>query len=608
MQRFKSHVLTVIFFVFSVLASTITASPQVSGTLAPWQAITLLFDGPKCGETSSPNPFSDYRLTVSFIKDTVQLVVPGHFAADGNAAFTSATKGNKWRVYFLPPSAGKWNYSVSFRKGKDIAVKDETGESAEYMDGFSGTLKIKSTRKGANALGKLRYVGTHYLQFAESKTYFLKAGVDAPENLLAYDDFDATPNVGNRRKSWTPHKQDYNADADAYLWGADRSKGKNLLGAIHYLSVKGLNAFSFLTFNVDGDDRNVFPHLLKVDEASYEKEANIKDTNHLWEIYVEHDRFDVSKMDQWEQLFSYGDSKGMFLHFKTQETENNHKMDGGELGRERKLYYRELISRYGHHLAINWNLGEENTQSTGQVQQMASYFHTNDPYQSPIVLHTYPNQHEKVYRPLLGQQSDLQGISIQTKNSDFSLVHGAVHKWVKASKNAGKPWVVAVDEPGDASHALLPDSEDSLHNNARINGLWGTLLAGGYGTEWYFGYKHAHSDLSCEDWRSRDLFWNQCKVALEFFNNHPLPLTEMQSMDTLTSNPNDFVYAKPGEVYLIYSTDGAPIDFEIPAKGFEMTWFNPRSGEYLPVKNTATSSKEIVCPTQQDWLLYLYRP
>ena len=33
--------------------------------------------------------------------------------------------------------------------------------------------------------------------------------------------------------------------------------------------------------------------------------------------------------------------------------------DNGDLGPQRKLYYRELIARFGHHLALNWNLGEE---------------------------------------------------------------------------------------------------------------------------------------------------------------------------------------------------------------------------------------------------------
>ena len=46
-------------------------------------------------------------------------------------------------------------------------------------------------------------------------------------------------------------------------------------------------------------------------------------------------------------------------------------LDGGELGPERKLYCRELIARFGHALALNWNLGEENTQSAARERAMA---------------------------------------------------------------------------------------------------------------------------------------------------------------------------------------------------------------------------------------------
>jgi len=34
-------------------------------------------------------------------------------------------------------------------------------------------------------------------------------------------------------------------------------------------------------------------------------------------------------------------------------------LDSGELGNERKLYYRELIARFGHHVSLE-NLGSEN--------------------------------------------------------------------------------------------------------------------------------------------------------------------------------------------------------------------------------------------------------
>ena len=61
-------------------------------------------------------------------------------------------------------------------------------------------------------------------------------------------------------KDWEPHAKDFDESASPFLW--QKTKGKNLLGAINYLASERLNVFSFLTFNVDGDDRNIFPQLL----------------------------------------------------------------------------------------------------------------------------------------------------------------------------------------------------------------------------------------------------------------------------------------------------------------------------------------------------------
>ena len=49
-----------------------------------------------------------------------------------------------------------------------------------------------------------------------------------------------------------------------------------------------------------------------------------------------------------------------------------------------------------------------------------------------------------------------------------------------------------------------PDADDPSHDEVNGPVLWGNLMAGGAGVEWYFGYKFAHSDLNCEDWHSRD--------------------------------------------------------------------------------------------------------
>ena len=599
------------FIVLIFLFSSCIKKPDISGEMKVWHKITLTFTGPESGETASPNPFTDYRLEVTFTRDDKSFIVPGYYAADGNAAYTSATLGDKWRVHFCPDAPGEWNYHVSFKKGTDIAISREEGVSAEYMDGKKGSFLVEESDKTGSDLraqGRLKYAGEHYLQFSQSGEYFVKCGVDAPENLLAYYEIDDTPNVGDRLKKWEDHANDYDEDASDFLWGPNKEKGKNILGAINYLNKKGLNAFSFLTFNIDGDDRNVYPHLLSVELSDYEKLANVKKNPTAWENLVIHDRFDVSKMDQWEQIFSYGEMKGMYLHFKTQENENDQKMDGGELGRERKLYYRELIARYSHHLALNWNLGEENTNTLSQVKDQARYFAENDPYKSISVVHTYPNEHDKYYQPFVDNKTDVLGFSVQTNKPDFSRVHQVTNKWVKASAESGRKLIIAVDEPGDAKHSLLPDTDNPDHDNARMNALWGTLMAGGSGVEWYFGYSHIHSDLTCESWRSRDLFWDQCKVALDFFNENNLPLTEMENMNELTTSENDYVFAKTGEVYLIFLKESQTVELELPDIGYQVQWLNPKTGEILLVEGeTIHEEVKLDCPFVKDALLYLHK-
>jgi len=84
---------------------------------------------------------------------------------------------------------------------------------------------------------------------------------------------------------------------------------------------------------------------------------------------------------------------------------------GGDLGPQRKLYYRELIARFAHHMALNWNLGEEiNNATHEQKVAWANYFHTTDPYRHHIVIHNMGEPHYD----LLGKASALTGFSLQT--------------------------------------------------------------------------------------------------------------------------------------------------------------------------------------------------
>ena len=583
---------------------------QITGELKKWHKVTLTFDGPNTSEEADYNPFMNYRFNVTFShKQSGKLfVVPGYYAADGDAGQSSSEQGNKWRVHFAPDEIGEWTYDVDFRKGNYSAVstKPDTGLSGSYMDGARGTFNIEKTDKTGNdfrAKGRLQYVGERYLKFAETGEYFLKQGPDAPENFLSYIDLDGTFKDDGHKdemvKTWSAHLQDYKQNDPTWKNG----KGKAIIGALNYLASKGLNSVSFLTNNIAGDDQNVFPYT----------------------DYDTYDRIDVSKMDQWEIIFEHAQELGLFLHFKMFEVENQGLLDNGGVGAYTKLYYRELMARFGHHLALNWNLCEENgewvTNPTTPPQEeeqrlaMTTYFKKNDPYHHHLVIHNGVE-----FEDLLGPESGLTGPSVQTNKEDFSRVHGQVLRWLNASKEAGFQWAVAVDEPGDAQHSLITDEENPDHDNARRNALWGTFMAGGWGNEWYFGYAHPHSDLTCEDYRSRDLFWDQAVHAMDFFKKNDIPFWETENRNDLVGNKENkntvYCLAKENEVYVVYlnSVPTSKLDLSNATGDFEVLWFNPKKGGDLRKSKVKKVSGGAVVDLgkspdkkQQDWAILIRR-
>jgi hypothetical protein len=226
-----------------------------------------------------------------------------------------------------------------------------------------------------------------------------------------------------------------------------------------------------------------------------------------------------------------------------------------------------------------------------------------DPYTHHIVIHTFPNRQDSVYIPLLGDQSMLTGASLQ---NNWATVHQRVFFWIQESEKTGRPWVVANDEqnphytgvPPDSGYAAFdgvakPERGSAPYtlNDIRKNTLWGVLMAGGAGVEYYFGYTLPQNDLNCEDWRSRDQSWNYCRIALAFFQENKIPFWEMQNMDNLVGNMNNdnskYCFAKPGEVYVVYlpTCGSAELDLNDYTTTYKVQWFNPRKGGPLQYGN-----------------------
>ncbi len=577
-----------------------------------WHKLTLSFTGPELSE-SEPATFRDHRLNVTFTGPSgQQYVVPGFFAADGNAGETSAETGTVWQVRFCPDEVGEWAWEASFRVGEGVAVRREAdaGNPAQF-DGEQGNFQVLASDKSGRdfrAQGMLRNTGQRYLQYAGSDKFFIKGGAGSPENFLAFEDFDGTYDAGgthfpalgeNQLHAYGPHVGDWKEGDPVWQSG----KGKGIIGSLNYLSGQGINAAYILLMNVQGDGQDLWPW-------------TDPDPENL-------ETYDVSKLDQWETVFTHMDRVGVLADFLFTETENENLFEaesGVAFGHRRKMYYREMIARFGHHLGIVWNLGEENgkednepwgsANSTEQRKQFARYIQDLDPYDHPIVVHNWPNDEEKIFSPLLGDEA-FSGLSIQRHEA----YNAEVQDWIERSAEAGHPWIVAIDEPLGWEYGCVPDAEDPDHDIPRQEVLWGTLMAGGFGVDWYFGWQNnaPTSDLSNEDWRSRENMWIQTRYALDFFHEH-LPFERMMAQNELTPDTTDYVFALPNDAYVVYlkNGNGSQLDLSGAEGEFDVRWFDPRRGGELQmgdVKMVAGGKAvELGLPPaaiEQDWVVLL---
>jgi hypothetical protein len=565
--------------------------PTIAGELKTWHPITLSFTGPYASETdeSPNNPFLDYRLQVTFTGPSGQTYnAPGYFDGDGSGG----SAGDEWRVRFSPDQAGTWSYQASFRSGQNVAVDlDPTAGAPTSFDGASGTFEVAERdpeAPGILKLGRLEYVGGHYLKFRDGP-HWLKSGANSPENWLGYSGFDNTPQAHH---SFSPHAGDWRAGNPVF----DTSSvdgGKGLIGALNYLSSQGVNSIYFLPMNIGGDGQDTSPYVKVSNWAGSPSNDNL--------------HFDISKLRQWQSAFAYAQREGIHLHFVLGEAEeaNKRELDDATLGVERKLFYREMVARFGHHLALQWNISEEYDHlyplSPEMVKEFASYIQQVDPYDHPITVHQLADP-DTSYTPFLGDER------FSTTSFQYSgryADHGAeVEEWRQKSAASGRPLVISLDELATVTTTNASDQRKKI--------LWPTYFSGGQ-LEWYV----KEEDRTLEDFRRYEELWTYTRYA-RLFMQRRLPFWEMEPQDELlVGEPLDGgggqVFAKPGQVYAVYlpdATSTGTLDLSGVTGVFRERWYNPRTGAFDDNATTVTGGSyvDLGAPPHspsEDWVVLL---
>lgn len=538
---------------FSFLSNEIHAQ-TITGDSQQYHKTTITFNAVNLSE--EPATYLNYRMNVTFTSPSDKTyVVPGYFAADGDAAETSAVRGNKWRCHFTPNEPGDWSYSVSFRTGNNIAVNSNTtAGTSTSIDGDSGDFNIAPTTVTGNdfrAKGKLQYVGEDFAQF-DNGDYFFEVGADSPETFLEYGDFDATTG-----------RNDYAEVSSNYVNGDpswQNGKGTEIIGAVNYLANEGMNVHYFLTMNITGDGENAYPFPNDTDYTTY----------------------DVSKLDQWQIVFDHMYNKGIALEFVLAETENNNwfeeqeGIDVSDFSNSRKLYYREMIARFGY-LNVIYNISEEanwkrnnndDVLTAEQINEAAEYIQTTSPYNDLVSVHNGPSDDFTLFPELtaLNGTSALTTISVQGNFGEASHGHDEIRTVKDLATADNKEWVVRYTEPFSGRS---PNIELWTENS-----LWASITAGASGIHYYAG---GGQDVTEDDYTEYAPYYQRMKHAKDFIEDNSIPVWDMSNDDASIST--GYLLSGSNNYHIAFLPDGgsATIDLE-GTNDYTVKWFDPRDG------------------------------
>ena len=584
MLTMKAMLVIITFVILFCLSASEMQSADM--TTKRWTIHSAKFIGPHLSETGYPNPFTDFVLECVYTHELTgeKMLVPGFFAADGDAAMTGASSGRVWICRFSPARTGIWHLKVSFRTGEDAVFGKNSVPTA--FDGATTSILVEENdvrEPDLRSKGRLQYVGQRYLQFSNGE-YMMKLGTNTPENLLGFGDFDNSKSP--KRLTYSNHVRDWTSDDPA--WGSENDRGKGLIGAINYLHKQGVNSLFAMLMTVKGDS---------------------KGDAHPWITPTDMTRFDVSKLDQWQIVFEHAGHKGLALNLAFLETENENLFEyeagislTSGFANTRKLFYREMIARFSHNLGFTMTLGEENGWSDNiaknkmhlwsqantdeQRSMFTNFLRALDPYDSPILIHTFPLNKTEVYDPILSGVTSARVDAASLQAGVLENIHEETKYWVARSEMFGRQWVVSTDEFGrgvGGLHGVPLEKAEVNFRSYREQFCWANIMAGGSGIEVF----SASVDQSLDDFTQLQSAWTYFSRARALFRMNSIPFWTLSSDDMLVSvnergSRSKMVYclAKRSELYVIYAgKHAASIHLNMthtPDVLFQVRWYTPR--------------------------------
>jgi hypothetical protein len=486
------------------------------------------------------NPFIDASLTGTFETGDGR----NHWKVEG---FADSSDGSLYRIRFMPPLAGAYNYSITYKEG-------------EFQKSTTGSFQaVEAHRRGT--LGVDPKYPWHFLWQGTGEHFFFN-GTTA-FFLMGWKD---------------EHVIDFSIER------LHRLKVNRIR-----VSIAGREATLFGEPVMNGPSWSVFLTPWPADKSD--------DYTHPG---FDYSRYNLPYWQRFERMLKFARERDMNISLVLDMNDSFvHPIAGGE---DEHRYIRYAVARLGAFSNITWDLGDDLdayrddqwTHDTGMLLQRL------DPYQHLETSHPIKIVHQDRASSWFGFTSYQEWSRDQ---------HRLMLESRKLQEKAGRIIPQTNEEYGYEDHYPLwalpgSDSSDVLRRTA-----WDIVMAGGYQTagetarcgtnirpDMGGGWMNGRGD----DTMTMFLGYGH---MVDFFTSFEWWTTNPH--DELVSNGN-YCLADPGKIYAVYLPHAGKVTIQLQSGHYRAFWFSAVTGEkiYLPpIEGSAWTSPDT--PDSNDWALLI---
>ena len=316
-------------------------------------------------------------------------------------------------------------------------------------------------------------------------------------------------------------------------------------------------------------------------------------------------RFNVAYYRRWERMLAYARSEDMVISIILDW--NDSKVHPAALSDDERRYYAYTAARLGAFSNVTWDLGDDisSFRSLQWSHEMGTL----------LAQHLDPYHHLASDHPVDNAKQDRA--SAWFGFTSFQEWHRPIHGWMldqrKQQAATGRIIPQTNEEYGYEDHypRWSPNYPGGQSPDADRRAAWEIAMAGGYQTtgetakrgtgvwpDTGGGWVNGRGDSTMTMLRGY-------AHMVDFFTSFEWWLTNPD--DSLVTT-GDYCLADPGKTYVIYLPKGSAATVKLEPGSYRASWFNPRSGQAIPLPGAAGAHwTSPVPPDTGDWVALLQR-